>query len=317
MAIRKVVIFLLMALFLCQCTSHDSERKSKVKLLLDWWPNPNHVPLFAGVKEGIFAKHGIDLDLLKVSEAPEVVPYLLSKQADIALFYMPSTLLAASKTENLRVLGVLIKEPLNVFLFREDSGIRSHLDFHKKSLGGSPDGIIEAYINSAIGFSKIHKIQMDPVSTLLFRTVDVMVGVYWNIEGEQLHSLGIPTKYVPLKTFGVPDYMELIFITRSDYLQKNPELAKNFQQALDESISFCKSKPDLAFKHYLSMQPDKDEKVISWEREAFHQTVSLYSDDQDFHKEKWRAFYEWMIDKDLLTHRVSLDILLENDPNEE
>ena len=236
------------------------------KLLLDWWPNANHIPLYVGIEKGYFKEEGIDLTIIKSDSAPQTYINLMSKNADIALYYLPQTLRHSHKYPNIKILGILIKEPLQGFLFRKDSGIKTPADFDGKSIGMYHDGLTSAYLTQFEQSHKISferkKIEFDLLTALYTDWVDVLSGIFWNIESIQLEHLGIETDYLKITDFDVPTYPELIFLTRGELLERDLTFAERFQKALQKSITEAKLHPNQAFDIYIAKHPDKSKKTI-------------------------------------------------------
>lgn len=305
---KLVVLFLI----LCSCSSSQSE---KINLLLDWCPNGIHVPLYAGNNLGIFKKHGVDIHVLKLADPPSSIPYLLSKQADVALYYMPNTLKAAERTDELRVVGYWIKQPLRIFLFRKDAQIEYVRDLNQKSLGGNTESLTVAYAQAVIGkggvtFQQFRKIQIDLVTALAAKMVDVVTGAFWNVEPYQLRSLGIETRFFHLTDFGIPTYFEHIFLSRHDFLEKNPAFVKKFQSALQECITWSQEHPEEAFEIYRQAHPDKDCKTLDWEKQCWMVTSPILTSNQDPDRSCWEAFHQWMLENGQLGKPVNLDLLI-------
>ncbi|MCK4935144.1 MAG: ABC transporter substrate-binding protein, partial [Simkaniaceae bacterium] len=208
----KVMLFLLVTI----------SAYAETTLLLDWWPNANHIPLFSGIEKGYFREEGIDLRIIKSDEAPKTFVNLMSNNADIAIYYLPQTLRHMTKYPDLRIIGTLIKEPLQAFVFRKDRGLSTPQDLDGKILGLAPGGLTERYLEifqTREGLSfHIKKVLFDLNTALITDWVDVVSGVFWNIEPIQLKHLGIETSIFKLKDFGVPNYPELIFIAREETL---------------------------------------------------------------------------------------------------
>lgn len=315
---RALILFSLLCLAIFPSCGKKIAPK-QITLLLDWWPNPNHVPIFVGKHEEIFEKYGIDLKILTLSDMHESIPMLLSKQADIVLYYMPNTIKAAEQIPDLRVLGIYIASPLNVFLFREDSGIQDQIDFQQKILGRFTNGIIASYVESVmrhmgIKFSEIKRVEADLSASLLLKNVDIITGVYWNIEGAQFNALGVKTRYLPLSAFHIPDYFELVFLSHDSFLKHSPGFAERFQKAVQESIDFCQNNPERAFDLYCKMNPEKDESTRAWEAVAWKNTVEVFPHSQYFYPDTWILFQKWMLENQLLGAPVEIRKLLEYSP---
>ena len=289
---------------------------SKTRLLLDWWPNPDHVPIYVGVKKGFFQEEGFDLEILKTGEPPQALLFLLSGRAEIALHSAPNTLSALGKCPDLRFCGTLIDRPLRAFLFLSDSEIYDPHDLHDRVLGGNPEGLLFAYVHSAmknlgIQFREVRKMSWDAPTALLTRAVDVIAGCFWNIEPVQLRASGVDTRYFTIETFGVPTYDELIFLTLRQHLEEDPSFSERFQRALQRSIDWCRAHPEEAFGVYLSAQTERSSRAVEWEREAWKLTLPLFAHAQEINEGKWEHLLQWMEAQGLVKHPTVLKPFLE------
>jgi NitT/TauT family transport system substrate-binding protein len=313
--IRCFNILGLLFLLLCSIGCQTKSQTKSLTLLLDWLPNPDHVPLFVGEKLGFFVEESIDLNILKLIDPPSSLPYLQSKKADVILYYMPYTLMAAGKEKNLKVLGILIEQPLDGFMFLESPSLKTMQDLHQKTLGVCPGAKIASYVHhtlqkEGIVFSSIQKLEIDPSLALYTKMVDAVAGVYWNVEPFQLQSLGVATRFVKMTELGVPFYHELIFVTREDVLENDPSLRPRFQKALQKSIQYCQSHPEEAFQLYLQANPDKLQKTVEWEHESWKATVSLLASSQDFQESLFQNYMQWMFDHQIIEERIDVRSLI-------
>lgn len=271
---------------------------SKTRLLLDWLPNPNHVPLYVGIKKGFFAEQGIDLQVLLLHDVGGLA-YLTSGQADLALYYMPATIRAINHGVKVTPIAVLIDQPLNAFIYRTDKGINSPGDLNGKIIGYCADGydlstmehILEA--NGIVPKQRLN-VSFDLVSTLGLGHVDAVYGAFWNIECLQLRALGIETDHFALTDLGVPDHSELIIVAKENSKEAGEEFAEKFQKGLMASIAFCRNYPSEAFEIYLEANPDKGVATQKWEREAWRDTLPLLSESVEIDKAKWINFSNWL-----------------------
>ncbi|MDB6080925.1 MAG: hypothetical protein JWO53_197, partial [Chlamydiia bacterium] len=88
-------VTMMLLLFLAVSCSSEKEREPtdrSVNLMLDWLPNPNHVPLYAGKSLNFFKDEGIDLTLSKAASLDPLQP-LTSRQMDLVISYFPRTIL--------------------------------------------------------------------------------------------------------------------------------------------------------------------------------------------------------------------------------
>lgn len=290
---------LLIALTFTGCSSQPQSEKKTTRMLLDWLPNPNHVPLYVGVNQGIFKRHGIDLEIQKIADPSDAVPYVIAGKADLALHYMPDTVRAINNGQPLEPIAILFKEPLNAIIYRDGEGIESPSDLNNKVIGYSVDGSSTAILDHLLKKNQIQpkekqNVTFDLVSTLCTKRVDAIYGAYWNIECEHLHALNQKTKHFDLVSLGYPNYYELIVVTHKDSPQAKVDFVEAFQKALQESIVYSKEHTSEAFMIYLQENPDKSQKTIAWEEAAWNRTHPVLANDQHFDPSIMETLSTWL-----------------------
>lgn len=313
--VKSIFVFI-MIVGLVGCGKTQGRCSKKIVLSLDWWANPNHVPIYVGVEKKIFKKYGIDLQILNLQEPPDSLVYLLSNQVDVSLYYLPHCLKGYARSPTFKVIGKLTDEALFSFIYRKDSSIKTIEDFNGKTLGVFSDCMSRAVIDSLakdkkeIRFGMLKTLQFDLATVLYTKALDVVSGAYWNIEPFQLKSQGIEVGSCKWSDLGLPQYPELVFICSQAFLDKDPTFAKHFKAALHESISFCLKEPEKAFELYLKQHPEK--KSASWEREAWSATYSALAKSQEFDLVALKQFYKWMVDCKILPGEFKAEEILES-----
>ncbi|MCH9609108.1 MAG: hypothetical protein S4CHLAM45_08710 [Chlamydiales bacterium] len=289
--------------------------KKETRLLLDWLPNPNHIPLFAGVEEGFFKEEGINLKILKMFDQGGGISYLSSNQADLLVWHIPGTLKACSSGANLKIVGSLINCPLRAIIYRKDPTVQKPSDLTSKTLGYCIGGVETTFLDylldqGGILPSKRKNVSTDLISAMGTSAVDFIYGGFWNIEPFQLKSINVETSSFPLESLGVPSYAEMIVIGNGKCRETSLEFTQAFQRALHKSITFSKNHPIRAFEHYIKANPDKTARTIDWEREAWNCTSTLLAEDQTIDLDQLKKFYTWQLSQKILTQPVDCSSLI-------
>lgn len=287
------------AILLGSCQSSADPTAKETTMILDWLPNPNHVPIYAGIEKEIFQKHGIHLKLLKLHDPGDGISMLSTGHVDLAVYYMPETYVANSQGANLMPVGFLVKQPLNAFIFRSGENIHKPGDLNGKNLGYVVGdfglGMLKQMLaGKNIIPSNIYNVNFDLVSTIGTKRVDVIFGAYWNIEVEHLRSLGIESDFFSLADFGCPNYCELLIVARRGTPCASPDFVSRFKAAMQESIDYSAGYPDEAFESYVKANPDKSDITFIWEREAWRRTYPILASDQEDDPGLWEAFANWV-----------------------
>lgn len=300
-------LMILVSFILTSCSGNDlSQQKVKTtELLLDWLPNPNHIPLYVGIEKEIFKKYGIHLEIRKIPDPSDAIPYLMAGKADLALFYMPDTLRAIEAGYQLEGIGVLFKQPLNAIIYRAHEGIEKPTDLNGLTIGYSVDGTSTKVLDYLLKRNQIEpkekqNVTFDLVSTLCSKKVDAIYGAYWNIECEHLRFLNQNTEYFELSNLGYPNYYELIVVANSQKKEADPIFVEAFKNALQESIDYSVRHVNEAFMIYAKANPDKSSKTLTWEEASWKRTFSLLAKNQDFDAQMIENLRNWLIRENLI-----------------
>lgn len=306
------LVIIAVTLFFTGCQNRE-QKTEETKILLDWFPNPNHIPLYCGIEKGFFQEENIHLSIQKIFDPADTIPYLSSQKTDLAIYYMPQAIKAKSKGADFKVIGKLIDRPLNCLLFRKDSGIKSTKDLHGKVVGHAMGSLNSLHLKKICATQNVKprlvlQLATDLVAPLTTGRVDAVLGCCWTIEKEQLQELGIETEHIPISNLGIPHYEELIVIANRD-LGLNKEFVSGFQRALQKSIVYCCENPKAAFLLYLKANPDKMLHTQIWEERAWENTYPLFTHEQSFTTDSWKDFSDWMYENGLLGDNIDVEDL--------
>jgi putative hydroxymethylpyrimidine transport system substrate-binding protein len=240
-------------------------------IILDWFVNPDHAPLFAAKYSGAFARAGLDVKLIAPTD-PDLPPRLLAAgKADACLSYQPQLYLLVDQGLPVRRTGTLINKPLNTLTALGSSGIKTLADLKGKKIGYSVAGMETVQIATmlksvglALSDVTLVNINFNLVTSLQSHEVDAVIGTYRTYEDIQLAQAGLnPVIFYP-EDHGVPSSEELILLSATSGL-KNPALPL-FVTALHEGVNALLANPDGILAQFLKENPTLNDKldIASW-----------------------------------------------------
>ncbi len=249
----------------------QSAQKTKFTVILDWFVNPDHAPLFTARYIGAFDRAGLDVALVPPTD-PDLPPRLLAAgKADAALSYQTQLYLLVDQGLPLRRTGTLINKPLNTLTALKRSGIEKLADLKGKKVGYSVAGVEEALIGTMLRHAGLSladvtlvNVNFQLVTALMSNEVDAVIGTYRTYEDIQLTQSGLqPVIFLP-EDYGVPPSDELILLSNTSGLA-NPALPK-FLAALQEGANYLVKHPDEMLARFVKDQPSLNDKldIASW-----------------------------------------------------
>jgi len=251
----------------------------KLTVLLDWFINPDHGPLFVALEKGLFKKRGLDVDF-KVPSNPNDPPKLVAaKKIDIAVSYQPQHHLHVDQGLPLVRIGTLVATPLNCLVVLADSDIKDIADLRGKTIGYSVSGfetillkVMLAQKNLKMEDVKLVNVNFSLSPSLLAGQTDAVIGAFRNFELNQMDLVGRPGRAFFVEEHGVPPYDELILIAHPDRI--NEAKFKKFMDALEEGVQFLINHPEESWKLFTKNRKDL---VTELNRRAWRDTLPRFA----------------------------------------
>ncbi len=289
---------------------HQKAEMEKVTLLLDWFPNIDHAPLYVAQGNKVFAKHGLEVELLWGGDPDAPLKLVAAGKYPFAVSYQQSVTIARASEEVLPVksIGLLVEHPLNTISFLKKTGIKTPADFKGKKIGYTVaplDVLLFNAIAANAGLAEddyeLINVSINISASLLSGQIDAVIGPFRNYEINELKLEGAEADYFALEKHGIPDYYELVIISNDAFLEKHPETAKKVMTAIQEAIQFTKENPDDALKLFFEANPDARKDL---EELAFRDTLDVFATTQIQSEEKWDAFAKFAYEKGLISKTV-------------
>jgi putative hydroxymethylpyrimidine transport system substrate-binding protein len=279
-------------------------------VMLDFFPNADHAPLYAAIAHGDFSAGGLDVHLQAPADPAEPLKLLAAGRVDAAISYEPEVLLARDQGVQVVSIAALVQRPLTSIIALPRAHVRTVAQLAHKTVGTA--GI--AYQSAAgVAPRSVREVNVgfNLVPAMLSGKVDATLGGFWNYEAIQLEQLGKKPITIPVDRAGVPSYDELVLVVRADEARKRGQDLRAFLQALTSGEREVRADPAAAAALVLAANPSLDRKLqlASIER-TLPATVPGVSGKpygwQD--PSAWGSFSRWMFAHGLLTHDPSVGL---------
>jgi putative hydroxymethylpyrimidine transport system substrate-binding protein len=234
-----------------------------VDLVLDYFPNADHVGIYAALARGDFRRAGLDVRVRTPSDPAAPLKLLAAGKADLAISYEPELLLARDKGLKLVSVGAIVQAPLTTIMALGRAKIRTPADLEGKRVGTAGIPYQTAYLHTILekagvdpGSVKEINVGFNLVPAMLSRKVDATLGAFWNYEGVELRQRHRDPSIIRMERAGVPTYDELVFVARRETLAKDGGRIRRFMQAVARGYRYARSNPAGAVDALVKANPD-------------------------------------------------------------
>lgn len=238
----------------------------RLTVMLDWFINPDHAPLYVALERGYFAEQGLDVSFVAPSDPNDPPKLVAAGRADIAVSYQPQLHLQVARGLPLRRIATLVATPLNSLVVLENGPIQTIADLKGKKVGFSVGGFEDALLGTML---ERHGLTLDDIElinvnfslspALISGQVDAVIGAFRNFELNQMNILNRPGRAFFVEEEGVPGYDELILVANANNLD-DPRLTR-FLTALEQGVQYLINHPDESWQLFIKDRNDLDDEL--------------------------------------------------------
>lgn len=302
--IRLIAILALTSLAL------PAAAQDKVRLLLDWFVNPDHAALVIAKQRGLFAKHGLDVELIAPAD-PNAPPKLVAAgQAEYGVSYQPTLQMLVAENLPLVRVGALVAQPLNSLVALEDGPVRTIADLKGRKIGYSVAGFEEALLSAMLEKAGLTlkdvtliNVNFALTTALMSRQVDAVIGAFRNFELNELSLEKAKARLWEVETNGVPMYDELILIAKRETFDE--ARTKRLLAAIAEATSWLTTNPAEAWQLFAKYGKELDTEL---NRLAWKDTLPLLARNPSvLDRARYATFAEFLVKHGLIKQAPPLD----------
>jgi ABC-type nitrate/sulfonate/bicarbonate transport system substrate-binding protein len=256
-------MFAAIILFLFNQRSYGmSALSSRTTLLLNWYANPYHTPIYVAHSLGYYQKEGIKLAILEPSDPSDVTEIVGLGHVDFGVKAMIHTLAARAKGYPVTSIGTLLDEPPTGLIALKSSGINSFQDIVGKRVGyiGEFGKLIIDNLASLAGIApdsyETVRIGMNVTDAICRGLIDTGIGFinFQRVELEELRGETVFLRLDQLAGLGCCCFCSIQFIVPEQTLAQ-PELVKGFLNATQRGAAFTRENPDQAYELLCQAKP--------------------------------------------------------------
>ncbi len=228
----------------------------RLSLLLNWYANPYHTPIFMAHYLGFYEEEGLSPAIVETTDPSDVTDLIGQNKVDIALKAMIHTYAARAKGYKVVSVGTLFHEPPTGLIFLKSSGIKRFDDIRGKRVGyiGHFGKIIIDDLARRAGIEnrgyEAVRVGMNITDAILQKKVDAGMGIgcFQKVELEHVsgQEAGI-LRVDELAGLGCCCFCSVLFLVNETFLAANEDTVKRFMKATLRGMHWTLEHPEKAY----------------------------------------------------------------------
>ena len=294
--------------------SSGGKATTNTTVLLDWFPNPDHLALYLAQKDGDFTKQHLKVTFQSPSNSTDALKLVSLGQVPLAISYEPETITAATDGLNVAAVAAMIPTSLNSLIISGKSGVSGPAGLAGKTVGTDGDPVSAQMLKAVLkkyhlSLSQINLVTVNEglVPAMVSNKVSAIISGYRNVEAIQLGSYGLKPKVYPVDTQGVPNYDELVIIANKSKLASDAAYrttVREFLAGLALGASAAQANPAAALAALSPVAKGYSAPLL---KKMVYATAPLLKNPDGFGAmsvSQWQSFANWMKSDGLLTKPV-------------
>ena len=236
-------------------TSATSFAADKVKLRLNWMYYGSHAGFALGFVDGIYEKHGIDIDIRSGNGSSSAHRLVANKDSHFSYGSCGAMTDLASKGAPIKSIGVIDAMGTEAILVRPDSGVKTIKDLKGKKILTTANAGVNTFFPIVLANAGLKESDVNitnvPDGALVSSYLQGSGGAVAILGGlddkpaEIKANGGAQPIAFPYSDFGV-NQVGYCIATHNDTIRNNPGLAKRFIRATMEAYAKAEKNPDAA-----------------------------------------------------------------------
>jgi ABC-type nitrate/sulfonate/bicarbonate transport system substrate-binding protein len=304
-------------------TFAKADKPTKINMMLDWTPNPNHLGIYVAQAKGYYQDANLTVELQQPGDI-QLEQVVASGKAQFGISFEEETSYARANQLPIVSVAAIIQHNTSGFAALHDKKpLKSAADLAKLRYGAYGSQLEKPILDSLLkcvgsNADKIEFINIGYTDSIPLMEKDRIdfAWLYYGVEGIDAKHRGANLDWVMLRDYSqcVPDWYTPILITSEDMINKQPDVVKAFVQATARGYAYAIQHPDEAADILLKAAPDLSPEPIhqsaQWLAAEFQADAPRWGEQKT---EVWQSFTDFLVKSGALKAPIEVKLAFTND----
>ncbi|HJK92446.1 MAG TPA: ABC transporter substrate-binding protein [Polyangiaceae bacterium LLY-WYZ-15_(1-7)] len=292
-----------------------------LRLGLEWFLNPDHLPFLVAQEKGWLKEAGLDLHLVEPQEHLDAAEAIQKGELDVAITEPLHLVEDRAQGRAVRGFARFLHTNGGVMYFAE-SGIERPRDMAGKRIqypgapGPGGPAIVGTMVEADGGrapvddFVRVNE-GFHHTQALVDGKADVATLAFYNFELVEARHLGHDARFFALRDWGVPDFCQLVLFTTPRVLKDRRGALQALVKQLRRGIDFVHQHPEEARALYFRASGADPEDPLG--AKIFAATAPCFTFDFSMSDDYFRRLASWMAERGLVASAPPPETLWTNE----
>jgi len=285
---------------------------------MDGWDSAEAIAFPMAEEGDYFNKDGLEVTTLSPITPKLSIPDVVKGQDDVGVAHGPEAVLARERGAPIVILSSFVPQPTAALIWPKESEIDDIADLKGKTIAIPGLDFQKDFLEVVLAQGgltlddvKVKSVGNDLVPSLLNRA-DAIFGGSTNMEGAELRDHGVEPVVKPVSSFGIPDYEELVLVSRDDWAAENPQTVQHLVAALAKGAVAATGNPKAAIET-LESDGERNPKITPRARaDEVRSTLPLLSETGRVSIARTEDLIDWMYEQEMISRKLPVAELLAN-----
>lgn len=275
----------------------------EVKLVLNWFPKAQHGGIYAGIEEGLFEDHQINLTVEPGGPQVSPIQIVAAGDADFGLAHADQLVIARNQGIELVAVAATMQGSPQAFMFHEGVEINQFEDLNGREVFIQPGITYWDFLKNEYDLSGVNELAYNGQNVTFIEKQESVTQAFVTSEPFFLEREGIPTETLLVSESGYDPYNVVLFVTE-EYLEEHSTIVEQFVDSYLEGWELYKDNYEEINEVITEVNPNIAVEELNYEAETQYEYI--YGFDAASHGtghmtlDKWGTLKNQLLDINLL-----------------
>ncbi len=241
---------------------------TKVRLLTDWYPDPERGGYYYAQLKGYYRAAGLDVEIIPGGPNSAPIQRLLTGRAEFLLSTSGDTMIQAAKGLPLVAVAATMQHDPQAILVHESSPVRHFEDLEGRTVTATPGAVWLQYVRRRYHLTNVWESPTtQSIASFVYHTNDILQ-CFVTSEPYFAQEAGIKTRTLPIEDDQFKPYR--VLVTSRSFLEQHPQTVQDFVAATLRGWKEYLVHPDELNSILLRLNPELNPAKVDYSWQALN-----------------------------------------------